>query len=519
MLTRWNGAAATSAAAAALLRRSAATTTASSSSSLLLLRSTGKATSAYRRSALRHFASADASSSVAIPPPPTSHHKHVPMPDAKGSIVYTETDEAPALATFSLYPVIAKFSALSDVDIVPCDISVAGRVLGEFPEKLQEDQRVPDNLAYLGELAKTPDCAIVKLPNISAPLNQLQDCIKELRQKGYDVPLYPVEAKSDEDASLQQRYGKIMGSAVNPVLREGNSDRRVAPPVKAYAQKNPHRMGLWSKASRTHVAHMSSGDFYESEVSATIPSDTAVEIVLKTDSGETVVLKDRVDLLKDEVIDASFMSVKKLEEFYSTEIDDAKESEILLSLHLKATMMKISDPIMFGHCIRVYYGPAFEKHAAVLEEIGANPNQGLASIYGVIDSKLPADQAAAIKVDFEACYEERPWLAMVNSDKGITNLHQPNDIIIDASMPVVVRDSGKMWNKYGELEDTKCLIPDRCYATMYQEVISYVKSNNQFDVATMGSVVRVLHFVLMCWFPASLAHTNILSVSFQRIAY
>ena len=376
------------------------------------------------------------------------------------------------------------------MDVIPCDISVAGRVLAAFPETLKEGQRVPDNLKYLGELAKTPDCSIIKLPNISAPLNQLQDCINELRNKGYDVPLYPSEPKTDEEKEIQQRYEKIMGSAVNPVLREGNSDRRVAPPVKAYAMKNPKTLGLWSKASKTHVAHMTDGDFYGSEQSATMTDRTNVEIVLEKDGGETVVLKDDLPLEAGEVIDASFMSVKKLREFYETEIQDAKDTEILLSLHLKATMMKVSDPILFGHCIRVYFKDAFDKHADVLEEIGANPNSGLASMFEVMNEKLPAEQAKAIQDDFNACYETRPWLAMVNSDKGITNLHAPNDIIIDASMPNVVRDSGKMWNKDDELEDTKCMIPDRCYATMYQEVFSFVKTQGQFDAATMGNVVR-----------------------------
>lgn len=277
------------------------------------------------------------------------------------------------------------------------------------------------------------------------------------------------------------------------MLREGNSDRRVAPPVKAYAQKNPHKMGLWSKASRTHVAHMTNGDFYATEQSTAVEKKTDVSIVLDTGAGkEPIVLKDSVPLEAGEVIDASFMSIKALQDFYEQEIDEAKESEILLSLHLKATMMKVSDPILFGHCIRVYFADCFKKHGAVLEEIGANPNSGLASMMAIIDKKLLEDQAAQIKADLDACYENRPWLAMVNSDKGITNLHFPNDIIIDASMPVVVRDSGKMWNKLDEMEDTKCLIPDRCYAGIYQEAISYVKTNGQFDVATMGSVVSEL---------------------------
>jgi len=406
-------------------------------------------------------------------------------------LIYTETDEAPALATYSLYPVIKKFSAFADVDVVPCDISVAGRVLGAFPEKLAPEQRIPDNLAYLGDLTHSPDCCIVKLPNISAPLNQLQECIKELRDKGFDVPLYPREPKSDAERDIQARYNKLMGSAVNPVLREGNSDRRVAPPVKAYAQKNPHRMGLWSKASRTHVAHMTHGDFYGTEQSAVMGTATSVEIVLESKNSGKIVLKEDTPLEKGEVIDASYMSIRALEEFYESELEDAKESEIMVSLHLKATMMKISDPILFGHCIKVYFKDAFEKHSAVLKEIGANPNGGLRSLYDTINRKLPEEQAKAIQDDFEACFENRPWLAMVDSDKGITNLHAPNDVIIDASMPVVVRDSGKMWNKLGEMEDTKCLIPDRCYATMYQEVISYVKTNGQFDVATMGNVANV----------------------------
>lgn len=385
----------------------------------------------------------------------------------------------------------AQFAALSGIDVVPADISLAGRVLAAFPEKLSESQRVPDNLAYLGELCKSPDANIIKLPNISAPLNQLQACIAELRGKGYDVPLYPTEPTNDEEYDIQKRYQKLMGSAVNPVLREGNSDRRVARAVKAYAQKNPHRMGLWSKASRTHVAHMTEGDFYGSEKSVILPQTTSVSIVLHKDNGETQILKKGIPMEEAEVMDAATMSVAQLRAFYEQEIEDAKESEVLLSLHLKATMMKVSDPIMFGHAIRAYYSDAYEKHGTTLNEIGANPNSGLASIYERLDNKLTEEQAAAIKKDFEACYErpDRPWLAMVDSDKGITNLHAPNDIIIDASMPVVVRDSGKMWNKLGEMEDTKCLIPDRCYATMYQEVISYVKTHGQFDVATMGNVV------------------------------
>jgi len=429
-------------------------------------------------------------SSVSVPDAPTSNHPHTPLENASASIVYTETDEAPALATYSLYPYIAKFAALAGIDVVPADISVAGRVLAAFPECLKEKQRVADNLSYLGEWAKTPEASIVKLPNISAPLNQLEDCIKELRGKGYDVPLYPREPSTPEEEDIASRYDALMGSAVNPVLREGNSDRRVAPPVKKYAQKNPHRLGIWSKASRTHVAHMDKGDFFDSEQSTAVKQDTSVVIELEGASG-TKILKEDTPLVAGEVIDASFMDVKELCEFFEREITEASETETLLSLHLKATMMKVSDPIMFGHCIKVFYKDAWAKHGAKLEEIGANPNQGLASIFESCEDKLSEAEAKQIIADFDACYETRPWLAMVNSDKGITNLHAPNDIIIDASMPNVVRDSGKMWNKLDELEDTKCLIPDRCYATTYQECISFVKTQGQFDVSTMGNVANV----------------------------
>jgi isocitrate dehydrogenase len=375
---------------------------------------------------------------------------------------------------------ICQFGALANVDVVPCDISLSGRVLAAFPEKLKPDQRVPDNLGYLGELCKTPDANIIKLPNISASIPQLEGCITELRNKGYDVPLYPHEPKNDEDVEIQKKYSKVLGSAVNPVLREGNSDRRVAAPVKAYAQKNPHKMGIWSKASRTHVSCMNKGDFFGSEQSTVMKNATDVVIEHVGRDGTVTVLKKSNPLEAGEVIDAACMSVKELKDFYEREIQDARDTDILLSLHLKATMMKVSDPIMFGHCVKAFFKDAFEKHGQVLESIGANPNNGLASVYASLDSKLSSEQAAAIKADFEACYDHNPWLAMVNSDKGITNLHVPSDVIIDASMPVVIRDSGQMWNKDGELEDTKCLIPDRSYATMYQEMINYVKTNGQF---------------------------------------
>jgi isocitrate dehydrogenase len=427
-------------------------------------------------------------SDLALPEPPTSNHPHHNLSGAKGQLIYTETDEAPALATFSLLPVLTKFGALADVDVVPCDISVAGRVLAAFPEKLKPEQRVPDNLAYLGELCKTPEAVVVKLPNISASIPQLNACISELRSKGFDVPLYPAEPKNEEEQAIQDRYAGVLGSAVNPVLREGNSDRRVAAPVKKYAQKNPHKMGNWSKGSRTHVAHMDKGDFFGSEQSTTVKDATDVIIQHVDPDGNVTVLKESTKLQAGEVIDAAVMSVDELCAFYEREITDAKENDIMLSLHLKATMMKVSDPILFGHCVKVFFKDVFEKHGDLLNEIGANPNNGLGAIYEAIEAKLPAEKAEEIRNDIDACYLERPWLAMVNSDKGITNLHVPSDIIIDASMPVVVRDSGQMWNKDGELEDTKCLIPDRSYATMYQEIISYCKTNGQFDVSTMGNV-------------------------------
>ncbi|KAL3809405.1 hypothetical protein ACHAXA_007005 [Cyclostephanos tholiformis] len=430
-------------------------------------------------------------SDVVLPEPPTSNHPHKPIPGVTGKLIYTETDEAPALATFSLFPVLSKFGAMAQIDVVPCDISVAGRILATFPEKLRPEQRVADNLSYLGDICKTPEAIVVKLPNISASIPQLDACIAELRLKGYDVPMFPHEPKTEEESAIRARYATVLGSAVNPVLREGNSDRRVAAPVKAYAQKNPHKMGIWSKASRTHVAHMDCGDFFSSEQSTTVKDATDVVIEHLAPDGTVTVLKESTKLQAGEVIDAATMNIQDLCAFYEREISDAKENDILLSLHLKATMMKVSDPIMFGHCVKVYFKNVFDKYGPLLEEIGANPNLGLGAVLDAIDSKLSPEKAKEIRDAIDACYEERPWLAMVNSDKGITNLHVPSDIIIDASMPVVIRDSGQMWNKDNELEDTKCLIPDRCYATMYQEVISYCKVHGQFDVATMGNVSNV----------------------------
>ena len=371
--------------------------------------------------------------------------------------------------------------------MIPADISLSGRVLAEFGDCLKGDQVVPDNLSNLGELSKTPDANIVKLPNISASVPQLTECIRELRDKGYDVPLYNDDSSDD----VKARYAKVLGSAVNPVLREGNSDRRVARPVKEYAMKNPHKMGIWSRASRTHVSHMEEGDFYGSEQSKIIEKGDDVRIEMVDEGGNVKVLKESTIVTEGEVIDSAFMSKAKLCEYFEREIADAKESEILLSLHLKATMMKVSDPIMFGHCVKTFYRDAFEKHGELFEKIGANPNNGIGDVYEKVYASCGAKEAVDVIHSIESCYSSRPWLAMVNSHKGITNLHVPSDVIIDASMPVVVRDSGQMWNKDDRLEDTKCLIPDRSYARVYQEIISYCKTNGQFDVCTMGNVSNV----------------------------
>mmetsp|Transcript_6674 Transcript_6674/g.10081 ORF Transcript_6674/g.10081 Transcript_6674/m.10081 type:complete len:762 (+) Transcript_6674:61-2346(+) len=407
-----------------------------------------------------------------------------------GKITYTLCDEAPALATYSFLPVVQKFAKGAGITVETSDISLAGRIIALFPDKLNESQRQPDYLALLGELCKKPEANIIKTPNISASIPQLNAAITELRTKGYDIPLYPSNPTNDEERAIKAKYAKVLGSAVNPVLREGNSDRRVAEPVKKYAQANPHRMGSWSRASKSHVAHMTGGDFYGSEKSAIMTSDCAVRIEHIDNNGTTTVLKPKTDLLEGEVIDAAFMSYKGLEEYFEREIAEAYDEQLLLSLHLKATMMKVSDPIMFGACVRVFFKDVFNKHKDLFEQIGVNPNNGLGDVYDKIN-QLPAAQKAEIEADIKKAYETRPWLAMVNSDKGITNLHVPSDVIVDASMPVVIRDSGMMWNKDNELEDTKCLIPDRCYATMYQEIISYCKQNGQFDVSTMGNVSNV----------------------------
>lgn len=405
-------------------------------------------------------------------------------------IIYTKIDEAPALATYSLLPIIKAFVKGTGVDVEAKDISLAGRILANFPDNLTPEQKIPDYLAELGELALTPEANIIKLPNISASIPQLKAAIKELQSHGYNIPDYPEAPANDAEKEIQTRYAKVLGSAVNPVLREGNSDRRAPLSVKQFAKKHPHRMGAWSSDSKSHVASMSAGDFYGSEKSVTVEQADTVKIEFVGADGKVIVLKESTPLLAGEIIDASVMNVRSLRGFYEDQIADAKEIGVLLSLHLKATMMKVSDPIMFGHAVSVYYKDVFEKHAALIKELGVNVNNGLGDLYAKIQ-KLPDAQRAEIEADITAVYENRPALAMVDSDKGITNLHVPNDIIVDASMPVVVRDSGKMWGPDGKLHDTKAMIPDRCYATMYQAIIEDCKKHGAFDPATIGSVPNV----------------------------
>ncbi|WP_345881336.1 NADP-dependent isocitrate dehydrogenase [Shewanella algae] len=412
------------------------------------------------------------------------------MTDKTPTIIYTQTDEAPALATLSLLPIIKTFTQAAGINVETRDISLSGRVIAAFPERLTEAQRIGDHLAELGELATQPEANIIKLPNISASIPQLQACIKELQAKGYDLPDYPAEAKSDEEREIKARYDKIKGSAVNPVLREGNSDRRAPTSVKHYARKHPHSMGAWSKDSKSHVAHMQQGDFYGSEQSVTLKEADTVSIVLEQNDGGQLVLKQGLKLLAGEIIDAAVMSKRELTAFFEREIEAARKEDVLLSLHLKATMMKVSDPIMFGHAVKVFYKDVFAKHGETLRELGVDVNNGLGDVYAKI-AKLPAEQKAAIEADIAAVYQSRPELAMVNSDKGITNLHVPSDVIIDASMPAAIRSSGQMWGPDGQLKDTKALIPDRCYAGVYQETISFCKEHGAFDPATMGSVPNV----------------------------
>jgi len=412
------------------------------------------------------------------------------MTTGTAKILWTKTDEAPALATYSLLPVIQAFTKGTGVSVELRDISLAGRIIANFPDYLTESQRMPDYLTQLGELALTPEANIIKLPNISASIPQLMEAIKELRAHGYNLPDYPEEPKTDAEKALQERFAKVLGSAVNPVLRQGNSDRRAPLSVKNYAKKNPHKMGAWASDSKSHVAHMSGGDFYANEKSTTIKKATDVRIEFVAGDGKVTVLKKKLDLLEGEVVDSTVMNGRALRKFYEEQMEDAKKSGVLLSLHLKCTMMKISDPIMFGQAVSVYYKDVFEKHAAVFKELGVNPNNALGDLYAKIQ-KLPEAKRAEIEADIQEVYKKRPPLAMVDSDKGITNLHVPNDIIIDASMPVVVRDSGKMWGPDGKLHDTKAMIPDRCYATTYRTIIEDCKKNGAFNPATVGSIPNV----------------------------
>jgi len=409
---------------------------------------------------------------------------------SNSKIIYTETDEAPALATFSFLPIVQAYAQASGVTVETRDISLAGRIIAHFPDNLTDAQKQSDALTELGELAKLPEANIIKLPNISASIPQLNEAIKELQSLGFDIPDYPKEADSDEAIALRARFSKVLGSAVNPVLREGNSDRRVAAPVKEYAKKHPHSMGAWSADSKSHVASMSDGDFYSSEQSSVIKSAGNVKIELLEEGGENRVLKQKTAVLKGEIIDATVMSRKALRAFFEQSIEDAKSQGVLLSLHLKATMMKVSDPIIFGHAVSVYYRQVFEKHASTFKQLGVDTRNGLGDVYTKIAS-LPDAQRKEIEADIQIVYQTRPELAMVNSDKGITNLHVPSDIIVDASMPATLRSSGQMWGPDGKLHDTKAMIPDRCYAGIYQEVFEFCKQHGAFDVTTMGNVSNV----------------------------
>ncbi len=405
-------------------------------------------------------------------------------------IIYTITDEAPALATYSFLPIVQAFTKSAGIFVETRDISLAGRILAHFPDYLNEDQKQTDDLAELGKLAKTPEANIIKLPNISASIPQLTEAIKELQGKGYAIPDFPADPKNEKEAEIKSRYAKVLGSAVNPVLREGNSDRRVADAVKAYAKAHPHSMGEWKPDSKSHVAHMTDGDFYGSEKSVVVPEATDVKIEWVGKDGKSMTLKTSTPLLAGEVIDAAVMSSEKLEAFFEKEIQEAKTQDVLLSLHLKATMMKVSDPIMFGKAVNVFYKDVFAKHQATFDELGVDTKNGLGNVYAKIAS-LPEDKRKEIEADIQVVYATRPELAMVNSDKGITNLHVPSDIIIDASMPAAIRTSGQMWGPDGKLKDTKAMIPDRCYAGIYQETIDFCKKNGAFDVATMGNVSNV----------------------------
>ncbi|MDR6982474.1 isocitrate dehydrogenase [Rheinheimera pacifica] len=412
------------------------------------------------------------------------------MSNEIAKIIYTETDEAPALATHSLLPIVQAFSAAAGIAVETRDISLSGRIIANFPDFLKPEQRIADALTELGELANQPEANIIKLPNISASIPQLKAAIKEMQQQGYALPDYPAEVKTEQERDVKARYDKIKGSAVNPVLREGNSDRRAPASVKQYARKNPHSMGAWAAGSASHVAHMTQGDFYGSEKSATFADADTLKIQHIAKDGTVSVLKDKVAVLAAEVIDAATMSKNALRDFYQREIASAKQQDVLLSLHLKATMMKVSDPIMFGHAVTVFFKTVFDKHAALFAELGVDVNNGAGDMFAKV-ATLPQAKQDEVLADIKACYAAQPALAMVNSDKGITNLHVPSDIIIDASMPAMIRSSGQMWGPDGKLKDTKALIPDRCYAGVYQETIDFCKKNGAFDPRTMGSVPNV----------------------------
>jgi isocitrate dehydrogenase len=412
------------------------------------------------------------------------------MSEQKATIIYTKTDEAPALATHSLLPIIKAFADASGVDVEIRDISLAGRIIANFPEFLSEEQWQSDALAELGKLTQDPMANIIKLPNISASAPQMRVAIKELQGKGYPLPDYPEEPGNEQEQDIKSRYDRIKGSAVNPVLREGNSDRRAPASVKSYARKHPHPMGAWSAGSKTHVSSMSSGDFFASEQSATLAAPSSVSIRHTDADGNETILKEAIALLAGEVIDASCMNKNTLRDFLATQIDDSKSQGVLMSLHLKATMMKVSDPIIFGHAVTVFYRDVFEKYAEKFEVLGVDPNNGIGDVYAKI-ANLPDDERDEIEAAIQACYADRPDMAMVNSDRGITNLHVPSDIIIDASMPAALRTSGQMWGPDGELHDMKAIIPDRCYAGVYQQVIDFCKANGAFDPATMGSVPNI----------------------------
>ena len=408
----------------------------------------------------------------------------------KEKIIYTKTDEAPMLATYSFLPIVEAFTKAAGVSLETRDISLAGRILSQFPDFLKDDQKVADDLAELGELAKQPEANIIKLPNISASVPQLKTAISELQSKGFAIPDYPDEPSNDKEKEIKLRYDKVKGSAVNPVLREGNSDRRAPKAVKNFAKKNPHRMGAWSSDSKTHVATMSHGDFRANEKSLTLPGDDTIKIEFTSDKGEKQVLKENLKVLKGEVIDATVLSKKALLEFLRKEVKDAKEKDVLFSLHMKATMMKVSDPIIFGHAVRVFFADVFEKYGEEIEKAGGDPTSGLGDVLSAIES-LPQDKKEKIKADIEKDLKDGPDIAMVNSDEGITNLHVPSDVIIDASMPAMIRTSGQMWNAKGKTQDTKAVIPDSSYAGLYQATIDFCRENGAFDPTTMGTVPNV----------------------------